>query len=102
MSGRRGWAMGTLSATRADWGKPADAEAIYTELMGRARRSYVPPSVLAVAAAAAGIQDQAIRHAREAFEIRDPMSQFFFSRPAAGVSARLRADPRFNAILANT
>ena len=38
---------------------------------------------------------EAIRHAREAFEIRDPMSPFFFSKlhPA---SARLLADPRFH------
>jgi tetratricopeptide (TPR) repeat protein len=102
MSGRHPWAMGSLATTLADWGKPADAEAIYAELMGRSRRSYVPPSILAIAASAAGIQDQAIRHAHEAFEIRDPLSQFFFSTAAAGISARLRADPRFQKILADT
>jgi hypothetical protein len=47
--------------------KPEDADAVYAELMGRARRCYVQPSVLAIAAAAAGIEDKAIRHAREAF-----------------------------------
>jgi hypothetical protein len=80
-----------------DWGKPADVEAIYAELMTRARRSYVSPSQLALHAALAGIPDEAIRHAREAFEIRDPMSPFFFSKlhPA---SARLLADPRFHEI----
>ena len=96
MSGRHPWAMGTLAAALAELEKPSDADAIYAELMSRARRSYIPPSVLAMAAAAAGMQDQAIRHAREAFEIRDPMSQFFLSRVAAvGSTARLLADPRF-------
>jgi TolB-like protein/Flp pilus assembly protein TadD len=97
MSGRNPWAMATLATTLADWGKPSDAEAIYAELMGRARRSYVSPSVLAIAASAAGFRDEAIRHAREAFEIRDPMSQFFFVR-FWPTSTRLRADPRFHEI----
>ena len=67
--------MGTLATTVAHWGKFSDAEAIYAELTGRARRSYVPPSILALAAGAA-TPDKAVRRAREAFEIRDPMSQF--------------------------
>jgi adenylate cyclase len=100
MSGRHPWAMGTLAATLADWGKQSEAEAIYAELMGRARRSYVPPSTLAMAAAAAGIRDEAIGHARDAFEIRDPMSQFFLSK-LHPTSARLLADPRFHEISAD-
>ncbi len=100
MSGRHPWGMGTLAATLADWGKFSDAEAIYAELMGRARRSYVPPSILALTAAAARIQDEAVRHAREAFEIRDPMSQFFFSK-IHRTSARLLADRRFYEIRAD-
>lgn len=96
MSGRHPWAMGTLAATLGDWGKASDAEAIYAELIGRARRSYVPPSILAITACAAGLKDdEAIRHAREAFQIRDPMSQFFFSKinPASG---RLLGIPSFH------
>ena len=97
MSGRHPWGLGTLAVTLADWGKASEAEAIYGELMCRARRSYVPPGSLALAAAAAGIPDEAIRHAREAFAIRDPMSQFFLSR-LHPTSARLLADPRFHEI----
>jgi hypothetical protein len=37
------------------------------------------PCQLAIAAAAAGLRDAAILHAREALEIRDPMSPAFFS-----------------------
>jgi tetratricopeptide (TPR) repeat protein len=99
MSGRHPWSMAALAAALADWGKPADAEALYAELMGRARRSYVPPSILAVVAAAAGIQDEAIRHAREAFDVRDPMTLFFFSK-VSPTSARLRTYARFHDILA--
>jgi adenylate cyclase len=100
-SGRHPWAMGTLAATFADWGKPSEAEAIYAELMGRARRSYVPPSILAVTASAAGLVDESIRHAREAFQIRDPVSQFFLSK-LTPASARLLADPGFHKIAADT
>lgn len=97
ISGRHPWAMGTLAAALADCGKTSDAEAIYAELIGRARRSYIPPAVLAMTAAAAGTRDEAIRYAREAFEIRDPMSQFFLTK-LTPASARLLADPRFHDI----
>lgn len=69
ISGRQPWAMGTLAATFGDWGKPSDAEAIYAELMGRARRSYVPPSILAVTASAAGLVDEPVRYARDCSQI---------------------------------
>jgi adenylate cyclase len=100
ISGRHPWTMALLAVTLADWGKPADAEAIYAEMMARARRGYMQPCTLALAAAAAGFKDDALRHAREAFEIRDPMSQMFFSRNWPD-SARLRADLRFYEIAAD-
>jgi TolB-like protein/Flp pilus assembly protein TadD len=97
ISGRHPWAMGNLAATFAEWGKPSDAEAIHAELMGRARRSYVPPSVLAMTAYAAGQFDDVLRHAREAFEIRDPVSQIYLSK-LTPFGARLLANPRFHEI----
>ena len=45
-------------------------------------------------AAAVGMQDEAIGHARKAFEIRDPYSLVWFSK-IWPPSARLREDPRF-------
>jgi serine/threonine protein kinase/tetratricopeptide (TPR) repeat protein len=99
MSGRHPWAVMTLATTYGDWGRPADAEALYTELMARARRSYGQPVMLAIAAAAAGMEDEAVRHAREAFDIRDPASQIFFSKYIP-YSSRLRAYPRFRELLA--
>jgi hypothetical protein len=63
------------------------------------RRLYVPPAQLALAAAAATRRDEAIHHARDAFEIRDPECQFFFSRHLP-YSAPLYAYPRFCEMLA--
>ena len=73
VSGRHPLAMGALAATYADWGKPAEAQAIYAELVARAAHEYIQPSHLAIAAAAAGELDKAVDHAREAYETRDPM-----------------------------
>jgi len=102
MSGRHPWAMATLALTFADWGKPADAEALYAELAARGRRSFVSPSWLALAAAAVGLEDETIRHAREACEIRDPISIAVFSKWWRPWNARLRAHPRFCELLAGT
>jgi len=103
MSGRLSWSMAFLAVTFADLGKPADADALYAELMARARRQYVPPAQLAVAAAAARVEDQAIRHAREAFKVRDPDCQVFFSPHLGhlGYNALLYKYPRFREIIAS-
>jgi Tfp pilus assembly protein PilF len=87
-----------LAVTLADWHKPAEAHAVYAEMFARARRQYLPPAVLAVAAFAAGKKREALRHAREALEIRDPNCQVFFTgHNAYGV--QLCAYPRFRELL---
>jgi adenylate cyclase len=98
MSGRHSWSMTLLSVTLADWGKSGDAEALYAETLARGRRQYMPPALLAVMASASGREDEAIRHAREALEIRDPACEPYFSRHFA-ISARLYAYPRFRELL---
>lgn len=99
MSGRHPWAMASLATVFADWGKTADAAALYAELVARARRGYVQCSQLAIAAAAAGCEDETIRHARESFDIRDPMCPVFFSKRWSQ-SGRLRAYPKIGQIFA--
>jgi TolB-like protein len=94
MSGRHPWAMYTLATAFADWGKPADAAALYSELMARARRGYVQPTCLALAAAAAGLENEAICHAREGLRIRDPLMPIVLDGNWP-YSARLLAYPRF-------
>ncbi|PYX97113.1 MAG: hypothetical protein DMG71_04050 [Acidobacteria bacterium] len=99
MSGRHPWAMATLATTFADWNRPADAQGLYAELIARARRGYVQPTHLAIAAAAAGLQDDALRHAREAAEIRDPSRNQLAPMFYWPYTARLQADPRLGKIL---
>lgn len=100
MSGRHPWSLAILAVTLADWSKPADADAIYAEMLARACRQYMSPTVMAIAACAAGRGDEAIRHANEAFEIRDPACAFLFSRHFVIWAARLYAYPRFREIVA--
>jgi tetratricopeptide (TPR) repeat protein len=97
LSGRHVWAMGLLAETYAQWGKKAEAKAIYAELVARAAIGYVQPFYFAVAAMGAGEVDKAMEHAREAFEIHDPFLIFGKYIPFAG---RLREEPRFHEILA--
>ena len=91
--------MALLAMALADLGRVTDADPIYCELQARARRQYVQPTSLAFAAAAAAREEEANRHAREAFEIHDPNSQCFFSGYFP-VAARLYRYPRFRAIIA--
>jgi TolB-like protein/Flp pilus assembly protein TadD len=99
MSGRLSWSMAFLAVTFADLGKPEDADALYAELLARGRRQYMSPAQLALVAAAAARETEAIRHTRDAFEIRDPDCQIFFS-PHLAYSAPLYAYPRFCEIIA--
>ena len=98
MSNRHSWSMGVLAMALADWGKPGDADAVYAEMLVRARRQYQPPALLAVAASAAEKEDQAIAHAREALASRDPSSRVFLCRHFP-YSTRLYAYPRFRGLL---
>jgi adenylate cyclase len=100
MSGRLSWSMAFLAVTFADLGKPEDADALYAELLARGRRQYMSPAQLALAAAAAARETEAIRHTRDAFEIRDPDCQIFFS-PHLAYTAPLYAYPRFREIIAS-
>ena len=96
VSGRHPFAMAALAMTYADWGKTADAQALYTELSARAARAYVQPSVLAETAAAAGELEKALAHATKAYEVRDPYMILAKHWPDF---ARLREDPRFKDII---
>jgi TolB-like protein len=99
LSGRHAWAMFFLALAFADSGKPAEADALYAEMLARARRQYLSPTALAVVAAAAAREKEAISHARDAFKIRDPECLFVFSRHGR-IATRLYEYPTFREIVA--
>lgn len=98
VSGRHPFAMSAQAIIFADAGKVAEARAIYAELVARKAATYIPPSHLAIAASAAGESDMAFMHAREAYEIRDPMLIAARHWPDC---RRLREDARFNEIFSS-
>jgi serine/threonine-protein kinase len=71
--GRHPWLMMALALASGAAGKVDMAAALYTELEARSRTEYVQPTVLAVAAIGAKRLEDAVRHLREAMEIRDPL-----------------------------
>jgi adenylate cyclase len=99
MFGRNPVFMAFLALAYADWGKPAEAKALYTELLARSVREYVSPTLLATSAAAVGEEDQAMRYAREAYTIRDPQLTTM-GRHWPGTK-RLREDSRFMELIAS-
>lgn len=94
LCGRHPLAMASQALTLADWGKNAEAEAIYAEMMARARCEYVQPSLRALSAAAATQWDEALRHACEAVSIGDPGRSVLSSHWLYG--RRLRHDSRID------
>lgn len=100
MSGRHPWSLAVLAVALADWHGVADADSIYTEMQARACRQYISPAVMAIAAYAAGRENEAICHANEAFDIRDPACAFLFSRHFVIWAERLYGCPRFREVIA--
>jgi tetratricopeptide (TPR) repeat protein len=96
MFGRPVWMMASLTRCYSHLGRRADAEALYGELRSRAKREFVSPVFLAIAAYAAGEQDDAIRSAQYADQIGDPTLIGIRYWPDL---AELRENPRFQDIL---
>ncbi len=97
ISGRHPWALAVLTVTLAEWDKFGEAEAVYAELVARARREYVLPGALALSAGAVGRHDEAMRYAREAVTIRDPFRAGLSSYWPTSV--RLRSDSKIDRML---
>ena len=93
-SGRHIWAVATLAVIYAEWGRIADAEALYRELEWRAKREYVHPAMLACAALAFD-REAAARYLEEGYARRDPVMIVTRRWP---LWARLWQQPGFNEI----
>ena len=98
MSGRHPWPMAWLAVALADCGKATEADAVYAEMQARARREYILPTALAIAACAVAREDEAIRYARAAYEIRD--ASFLLVSRYFPLVSRLDRYPQFCEILA--
>jgi TolB-like protein/Tfp pilus assembly protein PilF len=93
-SGRHTWIVGNLAVIYGDWGRIADAEALYMELEWRAKREYVQPVMLACAAFAVDME-AAARYLEEGYARRDPLMLATRRWP---LWARLWKQPGFNEI----
>ena len=72
ISGRHAWSLGSLAEALGASGQRESAEAVYGEMVARARREYISGYFMATAAAAVGRLDDAMTHARRAVAEREP------------------------------
>jgi TolB-like protein/Flp pilus assembly protein TadD len=97
ISGRHIWAVSGLTCIYADWGKHEEARRVFAEAEAREAAEYMQPSMMAIAAWAAGERDKAIAYADRAERERDPLF-VLMARLWPGY-ASMRQDPRFQAIV---
>jgi TolB-like protein/Flp pilus assembly protein TadD len=79
ISGRHAWALTSLLTNYVDAHQIKEANTIYHELLLRARTGHVLPSLMAMASAAMGKNEDAMRFAHEAYERHDPFQVQIFN-----------------------
>ena len=94
-SGRHVWALGLLGWSYARAGRAAEARACYDELEARSRHGFVSLAWLSVAACAAGLADDSLRHLERAVAEREPTVLWSRRFP---LWDSLRSHPRFEEI----
>ena len=72
ISGRHAWTLYLLVLTHLKMNQPEAALKIFKEMEARYRDHYLPPSCLAIAAAALGQYEKALELAHTAVDIVDP------------------------------
>jgi serine/threonine-protein kinase len=96
LAGRHPWTLMELALTYAGSGDMAQAEAIYDELVARARDEFAPPATLAFVSAGLGRTDEAFEWLERAYEDRDAFLVWVKLLPQYDP---LRDDPRFDVLL---
>jgi eukaryotic-like serine/threonine-protein kinase len=97
MSGRSALALPTLALSLIENGQIQDARGVYEEMRSRSRREPMPPTGMAIVAAALGENEAAIAFARDAYQLHDPHLPIFGR--AWRQAEQLRALPEFQEIL---
>jgi serine/threonine-protein kinase len=98
ISGRHVWSLCELASLYGHWGKRDEAMAMYQEAVARSAREYMQPSMLTIAAAAAGDEDAAMKYVQRALDEHDPL--FVMIARAWPDFERQRKDQRFAPIVA--
>ena len=98
ISNRNPTALDAMAYAYSRWDKQEAAEALRLELNERAEREYVASARLMSVAEAAGDREAAIQHALRAWNDREAL--FIVCARHTPLWQSLRADPRFQAILA--
>jgi pentatricopeptide repeat protein len=97
MSGRSALALPTLALSLIESGQIEDARGVYDEMRSRSRREPMPPTGMAIVAAALGENEAAIAFARDAYRLHDPHLPIFGR--AWRQAEQLHALPEFQEIL---
>jgi adenylate cyclase len=73
---RHSWALCMRSVVYAEWGKIDLAINDYQELLTRSSKEYIQPAIIAIAAAALGYSEDALKFAHQACDEHDPFMVF--------------------------
>jgi hypothetical protein len=91
-SGRHHWVLGIVAWLHGEKGHADRARAVHDELAARSRHEFTPPFWIAVAASAAGLDDEALRRVQQCVVEHDPLTLWSHRTP---FWSRIRRDPRF-------
>lgn len=100
ISGRHNWALTALLSLLmepSEYQQTGEGSSLYRELLTKAKTGYVSPSLLAVASAASGKNEDAIQYTIQALERHDSLYIYLCEYRAENKS--LRAIPEFHEIM---
>jgi TolB-like protein len=95
ISGRHNWTLTILLSIlmeQSEYQKVQEANYIYRELLSKEKAGYVNPFLLAMASAALGKNEDAVRYIKQALDRHDPL--YTFALPGRADNKALRAIPQ--------